>query len=94
MPNLNFTTPLHKFNNGLSYTAIKDCYVTGTMYHGQVLEVNNTVIFSLSLATGNVYSFNVLSYMKNCLIPPFKISVGDVITINASNGAMGVYEEL
>lgn len=81
MPNLNFTTPLFKFdNNKLTYTAIKDCYLIGTIYGDPspnvdtTLQINNNVF-----AIGSVVP---ASSNDHVYISPLKLTSGDVVKLN------------
>ena len=80
IPILDYSNPLHTFTaDNLSYTAIKDCYVCGSMTGTGPLAINGTKI-----ADGNTPSLGLTS----TFVSPIKIKKGDIVT------TMGVCEHL
>ena len=73
MPELNFANPLHTFTqNSTNYTAIKDCYILGSVAGGRgtiLLTINNTPIVK---GTEETTAF---------IVPIIKVSTGDVVTV-------------
>lgn len=78
---LNYNTPLFTFNdNNLSYTAIKDCWLVGTLL-GRGTSGENTVTINNNTAFKTSGGSN--------FITPTKIKRGD--TVVTSNGSTGLY---
>ena len=94
MPTLNYTTPLHTFSaNNLSYTATKDCYVTGTLFAQSnsvpcILTINNTNVFY-----GGRVITGAGTNVEDSNIPIIKLKSGDIVSVNTASVYLHVYEE-
>lgn len=82
MPSLNYTTPLYSFSSiSDTFTATKECYVTGITYNVKV-SVNGNVVGGNGSATG-----------VDCKI--IKLTAGDVVTLSgawSANTVLNVFE--
>jgi len=91
MPLLDFANPLHKFtSNNLTYTAVKDCYLCGSITSAastsnQIITINGTAIASVSGAAGAGGAE---------FISPLKLKQGDTVTASAPGGELCVLQEL
>ena len=83
MPTLNYSNPLHNFTSGnLTFTATKECYLTGTVVAGSAI-------------TGNINNANIIyngSSGVTGFIPPIKIMSGDVVTVSAACANLYVFD--
>lgn len=79
MPILNYTTPLWTPASGnLSYTAVKTCYVVGSLYNGRSLTIN-------SVKYGSSVSNSAVQVL-------LKVKAGDVITADQANDCLHVVD--
>lgn len=81
IPVLKYSTPLKSFGANDTYTATKECYLTGDIYGGG-FSINSTQV----LVPANAYVY----------IPPIKLKTGDIVTtgaVSAANTALKIFEE-
>ena len=83
MPTLNYLNPLHNFTTGnLTFTATKECYLTGTVVAGSAI-------------TGNVNNANIIyngSSGVTGFISPIKLMNGDVVTVSAACANLYIFD--
>lgn len=85
MPTLNYASPLHNFNSdGTSYTAIKDCYLIGSLYSGGsyndttiTVTIDGTLVFS-----NNASGTNLTNIIICNAIPCTKIPEGSTVVVS------------
>ena len=102
MPALNYSQPLYNFDNGAtSYTAVKDCYLLGSMCGSMlgsawkgIVSINGTAVYTLAgSGSTNVASSNSIT------IPLTKIKTGDTVSISLTSVpniymSLHIFEEL
>ena len=90
MPILDYANPLHTFSaNNLSYTANKDCYVSGALAAGSTnctLSINGT-----NIAWNGFINF-VQDNRVNFYISPIKIKSGDIVAVNSAADFLHVFD--
>ena len=93
MPTFDFAHPLHTFSGtNLSYTAVADCYVVGTLT--TPAGTNNTV--SLSVNTAIIYQANGQTNYNTpeiCKVPMpiLRLQAGDIVTVSSECASLHVY---
>ena len=92
MPNLDYANPLYAFdsNNHLSYTAVKECYLMGSLQnpmegYNRTVSINNTIVFITKNENGSIGS---------TFVPLMKLNVGDTVTVMELTESLKVYQVL
>lgn len=82
-PDLNWSTPLHTFGTVGTYTATKDCYLTGFIPNTGIqvtLSINGTAAISNNYGSGGI-------------IAPIKLHAGDIVATNVLSASLQILEE-
>ena len=95
IPTIDYSNPLHTFNNVLTYTATKECYLMGTLAIATAssgllatdLSINNTIVFS-----ANAVTYGSASGVSGGTVPLIKLSSGDTVTITRQSPALHVFD--
>lgn len=92
MVSLNYAQPLHTFTSGnLSFTADKECYLSGSIPSGCSVSVDGTPISVCTIAISQANAGGITS-SQTMPIPDRKLKAGNVVTVSAAATSLHVLE--
>lgn len=92
-PTLNYANPLHTFNaSNLSYTAVKDCYLVGSIHQLPTQSPSGISIDNKLIYRNDVYSSGS-STVGNGIVPITKIATGQTVSVTSAQEQLYILEE-